>query len=75
MTENPLDTWMSPSEAFPLLRRHFRTLKTFQHHLWRREENGLVAAGAVRLTPFKRLIVNPEKVRAWAMGEGTQAAA
>jgi len=75
MTDNILDTWMSVAEAFPLLRKHFRTLKTFQHHLWKRDENGLAAAGAVRMTPFKRLLVNPERVRAWAMAEDTQAAA
>jgi hypothetical protein len=75
MSDRNADLWLSPAEALPLLKPHFNKLKTLQWHLWRRESNGLAAAGAVRMTPFKRLLVNPAKVRAWAMGEDTQAAA
>jgi hypothetical protein len=75
MQDDILDIWTSPAEALPLLKPHFTKLKTFQWHLWRRERNGLLAADAVRMTPFGRLIVNPKRIRAWAMGEGTQQAA
>lgn len=75
MADDILDQWMSPAEALGLLKPHFTKLKTLQWHLWRREENGLLACDAVRLTPFKKLIVNPKRIRAWAMAEGTQAAA
>jgi hypothetical protein len=75
MSVDTRDEWFPVSEAFPLLKRYFRTEKTLRHHLWRRDLNGLTAAGAVRMTPFKRLLVNPEKVRAWAMGEVAKAAA
>jgi len=75
MADDIFDIWTSPSEALPLLKPHFTKLKTLQWHLWRRETNGLLAMDAVRMTPFKKLIVNPARIRAWAMGEGTQAAA
>lgn len=63
------ETWLSVADAFPLLRPHFRSLKTFQRHLVARDENGLTAAGAVRMTPFKRLLVRPDLIRRWALGE------
>jgi hypothetical protein len=69
------DTWMSPADAFPLLRAHFYSLKTFKYHLGRRELNGLQACDAVRLTPFRKLIVNPDRIRAWAMAETSSQAA
>jgi hypothetical protein len=75
MADDAIDIWMSPAEALPLLKPHFNKLKTLQWHLWRRDENGLTAADAVRMTPFGRLIVNPKRIRAWAMAEHTQAAA
>ena len=75
MTNDANDLWLSVLDAYPLLRAHFRSIKTFQRHLGQREDNGLIAAGAVRMTPFKRLLVNPARIRAWAMGEGTQVAA
>jgi len=37
--------------------------------------NGLQACDAVRLTPFRKLIVNPDRIRAWAIGEGSTKAA
>lgn len=69
------DPWVSKAAAFSLLRSYFKSMKAFEYHLARRETNGLVAADAVRLTPFRKLIVNPDRVRAWAMSETAKAAA
>jgi hypothetical protein len=75
MSDETSDLWITPAEALPLLKPYFNKLKTLQWHLWRREQNGLAAADAVRMTPFGRLIVNPKRIRAWAMGEVAQQAA
>ena len=63
------NTWMTVEQAYPLLRLYFRSVKTLQHHLGRRERNGLAAADAVRLSPLRRLIVNPERVAQWVIGQ------
>lgn len=60
--------WLTIDEAYPLLRRHFRTRAAFKHHCVKRAKNGLEAMGAVRLSPLRRLLVKPDLVRAWATG-------
>jgi hypothetical protein len=70
----PSDTnngWLTVEQAYPLLRPHFRTLAALRHHLWKREANGLAAADAVRVSPLGRLLVNPARVNAWVIGEGS----
>jgi len=75
MSADMRDIWMTVAEAYPLLRSHFRSPKTLRYHLWRREHNGLLAADAVRLSPLGKLLVNPERVRGWVIGEGAPRAA
>ena len=75
MLNNTQEDWVPIAEALPQLRRHFRTKSALLHHLRKRETNGLAAAGAVRKSPLGMLLVNPARIRAWAMGEGTQVAA
>jgi hypothetical protein len=69
------EDWVPIAQALPLLRRHFRTKSALLHHLRKRDTNGLAAAGAVRKSPLGMLLVNPDRVNRWALGEGTQAAA
>ncbi len=63
------EVWLPVRGAFPLLREFFRSEAGFRHHLRKRELNGLAAMDAVRLSPLGRLLVNPARVRAWAVGE------
>ena len=69
------DTWLTVPEAFPALRRHFRTEAALRHHLRKRDSNGLTAADAVRLSPLGKLLVKPERVRAWVISEEAPRAA
>jgi hypothetical protein len=74
------DAWLPVPEAYRavcagLPRGYFRTEAAFRHHLRKRSTNGLVAADAVRVSPLGRLIVNPYRVAAWAIGERTNEAA
>jgi hypothetical protein len=75
MSADMRDSWMTVAEAYPLLRSHFRSPKTFRWHLGRRDVNGLLAADAVRMSPFRKLLVNPERIARWAIGEGQREAA
>jgi hypothetical protein len=63
--------WLSIPRAFPLLSEFFNTQATFRYHLNKRHTNGLSDADAVRLSPLGRLLVNPARVKAWAIGEKT----
>lgn len=69
------ETWLTVPEVFPQLRRHFKTEAALRHHLRKRATNGLAAADAVRMSPLGKLLVNPERVARWAIGEGTREAA
>jgi hypothetical protein len=69
------DTWLTVPEAFPALRRHFRTEAALRHHLRRRELNGLTSMDAVRLSPLGKLLVNSQRLHAWVISEGTPRAA
>lgn len=69
------DEWLLVVPAHSHLRRWFRTLAAFKHHLANREENGLAAADAVRMSPLGKLLVNPQRVRAWVLSEATTRAA
>lgn len=68
------ETWLTVPEAFPQLRRHFKTQAALRHHLRKRDTNGLAAADAVRLSPLGKLLVNPERVARWVIGEASRAA-
>jgi hypothetical protein len=74
-TDAQQDEWLTIQEAFPRLKRHFRTHAALKHHLRRRAVNGLAAAGAVRKSPLGMLLISPARIERWVMGEGTQAAA
>ena len=69
------ETWLTVPEAYPALRRHFRTEAALRHHLRKRDSNGLTTADAVRLSPLGKLLVNPERIRAWVISEGAPRAA
>jgi|HubBroStandDraft_4_1064222.scaffolds.fasta_scaffold02724_8 hypothetical protein len=69
------DEWLPVAVAHRHLRTWFRTQAALKHHLAKREVNGLTAVDAVRLSPIRRLIVNPRRVAAWVVGEGTREAA
>lgn len=69
------DTWLTVPEVFPAFRRHFRTEAALRHHLRKRDLNGLTNMDAVRLSPLGKLLVNPQKLNAWVIGEGTPRAA
>lgn len=73
--ETQREEWLTIPEAYLILRRHFRTQAALRHHLRKRATNGLVAMDAVRMSPLGMLLVNPERVARWALGEGAQAAA
>jgi hypothetical protein len=75
MSTAAYEIWLTVPEAFPQLRRHFRTQAAFRHHLRKRETNGLTTADAVRMSPLGKLLVNPDRVAKWAIGEGTAQAA
>ncbi len=75
MNDTQREDWLTIPEAYPLLRRHFRTQAALRHHLRKRASNGLLAADAVRMSPLGMLLINPERVARWARGENTQAAA
>ena len=67
--QSPSAEWLYVDDAYPLLRPHFRSVSSLRFYIAHRETNGLAAADAVRLTPTRRLIVNPARVRAWALAE------
>jgi hypothetical protein len=69
------EEWLTIPEAFPQLRRHFRTPAALKHHLRKRETNGLAATGAVRKSPLGMLLINPDRISRWVLGKDTQAAA
>ena len=75
MLADSRDEWISIPEAYLHLRRHFRTEAALRHHLRKRATNGLTAADAVRESPLGRLLVNPERVARWVIGEGAAKAA
>ena len=75
MSADPNEQWLTIEEAYPQLREYFRTRSALRHHLWKRQENGLTAADAVRMSPLGRLLLNPERVRGWVIGEGAPRAA
>lgn len=62
--------WMPVAAAHRHLRSWFRTEAALRTHLARREVNGLTAVDAVRLSPIRRLLVNPRRLAAWVVGEG-----
>ena len=74
MLNEMYEEWVPIAEALPQLRRYFRTKSALLHHLRKRETNGLATAGAVRKSPLGMLLVNPGRIRAWAMGEQAKAA-
>ncbi len=61
--------WCKVDEAQVILRDFFRTKSALKYHLARRDTNGLREIDAVRETPMGRLIVNPDRVRSWCLGE------
>lgn len=63
------DQWIPASRAYPLLRTIFHSPSAYRFHLNRRRQNGMVEADAVRRSPVFRLIVNPRRLHAWALGE------
>ena len=68
------EQWLTIDEAYPQFRDRFRTKAALRHHLWKRERNGLAAADAVRMSPLGRLLVNPARIRAWAISDVARAA-
>ena len=75
MMKETHEDWVPITQALPQLRQFFQTKSAMLHHLGKRATNGLVAADAVRKSPLGMLLVHVPRVRAWAMGEGSQAAA
>jgi hypothetical protein len=63
------DQWVRVNDAYPLLQEIFPSLGALRWHLQHRDENGLVEQDAVRVSPVHRLILNPARVRRWAMAE------
>jgi hypothetical protein len=66
------DDWIPIRASYRDLRDLFRTEAALRYHLARRAVNGLEAADAVRMSPLGHLIVNPARVRAWALAEPTE---
>jgi len=69
------DEWMTVAQAQRHLRKWFKTVAALKSHLGKRAVNGLETRDAVRLSPLRRLIVNPRRTAAWAVGDETHRAA
>jgi hypothetical protein len=69
-TNSSLDSdWLTIREAFHSLRPFFSSESSLRYHLNNRASNGLAAKDAVRKSPLGVLLVNPPRVKRWALAE------